>query len=68
MLTGIDTIGMLIGSIATFFLTEKESEIDKITNIIHNRISRLKKLSEEEYRKLLDLIELKKEKLTVLVS
>jgi len=60
MLIGIGTIGMLTGAIATFFLGGGSSEKDDIKELIYKKIDNLEELSNQEYKELLKLIELKK--------
>lgn len=60
MLTGIGTIGMLTGSIATFFLNHKEDKKDEIKELIISRIENIKEIEEHEYNELLELIKLRR--------
>lgn len=59
MIAGIGTIGMLTGSIATFFL-KRNNVNDDLKEIIISKINNLEELSEKEYLELLELIRIKK--------
>jgi len=60
MLVGIGTLGMLTGSIATFFLGGNDKEEDEIKALIHSRIDNLENLSSQQYYELLALIKSKR--------
>ncbi|MBD3110093.1 ion transporter [Bacillus sp. AGMB 02131] len=58
MLIGIGCIGMITGSVATFFSHNSNKDDDK--EYIKKKIDQLEKLSEQEYKVLLQLIENKR--------
>ncbi len=62
MFVGIGTLGMLTGSIATYFIKDGGEKEDGIKSIIHERIDNLEKLDEREFEELMSLIKLKRSK------
>lgn len=61
MIIGIGTIGMLTGSIATYFLSDKKQN-DDLMNLIHDKIGNLPNLGDEEFDELMKLIYVKRGK------
>jgi len=55
MLIGIGTIGMLTGSIATYFISDKKNN-DDVLDLIHKKINNLENLNEVEFNELIRLI------------
>lgn len=61
MFVGIGTIGMLTGSIATYFLTSNNRKVDPVKELIHERIEAIETLTPQEYQELLQLVALKRD-------